>query len=108
MAEQRLKTLTGTGSVTFNTRFAKKAATTLTGNVTLALQGMDNGDIITIWAKQDATGSRTFTITAAAAGANVVVGPATGINATASTTTKIVIANVNGIYNVEWVGGATS
>lgn len=108
MAEQRLKTFTGTGAVSFDTRFAKKAATTLTGNVTLTLGGMDNGDIMTIWARQDATGGRTFTITAAAGGANVVVGPATGINATASTTTKIVIANVNGIYNVEWVGGATA
>lgn len=108
MAEQRLKILAGTGSVTFDTRFASKAATTLTGNVTLALAGMSPGKVVTIWAKQDGTGSRTFTITAAAGGANVVVGPATGINATASTTTKIVIANVNGIYNVEWVGGATA
>lgn len=107
MAEQRLKILAGTGAVIFDTRFATKAATTLTGNVTLTLSGMTtSGKIVTIWAKQDATGGRTFTITAAAGGANVVVGPSASINVTASATTKIVIANVNGVYNVEWVGGA--
>jgi hypothetical protein len=104
MPEQRLKTLTGTGAVFFDTRFATKAATTLTGNVTLTLGGLDNGGVVTIWATQDATGSRTFTISPTALGANVVVGPGTAIKATASSTTKIVIANVNGIYNVEWVG----
>lgn len=106
MAEQRLRTIAGTGAVSFNTRFAKKAATTLTGNVTLTLIGMDNGDIVTIWAQQDGVAAHTFTITAAAGGANEIVGPSAGINLTASATTKIVIANVNGIYNVEWVGGA--
>lgn len=107
MAEPRIRILAGTGAVTFNTRFGTKAATTLTGNVTLTLNGMYSGKVVTIWATQDATGGRTFTITAGPGGANVIIGPATGINITASTTTAIVIANVNGVYNVQWQGGAT-
>ena len=106
MAEPRLRILAGTGAVTFDTRFGSKAATTLTGNVTLTLNGMYNGKVVTIWAKQDATGGRTFTITAGPGGANVVIGPSTGINVTASATTKIVIANINGVYNMQWQGGA--
>lgn len=104
MAKERLRPLTGTGAVTFNTRFGKNGYMTLTGNVVLTLGALEIGEIATIWAKQDATGSRTFAITAASGGANVVVGPGTAIKATASTTTKIVIANINNIFNVEWVG----
>lgn len=109
MAEQRLRILTPTtGAVTFDTRFASKAAITLTGNVTLTLAGMTtDGKVISIWVKQDATGSRTFTISPITGTSNIVIGPGTGVIATANATTKVEIARVNGVYNVIF-GGATT
>lgn len=101
MAEQRLRPLSGSGAVAFNTRFAKKASATLTGNVTLTLAGMtNNGKNVSLWVKQDATGGRTLTITPASGGANVMVGPSTDIEDAAGLSSKIDIALVNGVYNI--------
>lgn len=108
MDEQRLKTLSPTtGAVTWNTRFSKKAFLPITGNVTLSLDGMTyNGKGVELFVKQDATGGRTLTITAAPGGANVTIGSATGLNATANATTKVIINIVNGVFNIVWAGGA--
>lgn len=101
MSEPRVRILPGTGGVEFDTRFSQKARTTLTGNVTLTLVGMDEGDIVSLWLTQDGTGTRTLTITAAAGGANVVLGPSTAIASTAGDSSKVVIVRVGGIYYVE-------
>ncbi len=106
MANQRVKSFTGTGAVTVNIRFNSIFTTTLTGNTTLTIQGLPNGGMVEIYAKQDATGGRTFTIAAAPGGANVNIGTATAVNATANATTKIIIRKVNNVHNIVWAGGA--
>jgi len=89
------------GAITINTNFGKKYYGTLTGNVTLTLFGMNSGDICSLWLTQDATAGRTLTITPASGGANKVLGPSTAISAVAAKTSKVVIALINGVYNIE-------
>ena len=94
------------GAITVQTAFGRKYYATLVGNVTLTLNNMNEGDIISIWLTQDATGSRTFTLTPAAGGANIVIGPDTEIASAAGKVSKVVIAKIRGIYNLEIIAQA--
>lgn len=102
MAEPRVKILPGTGNVTFDVRFATKAFATLTGNVTLELDGIDDGEEVSIWVAQDATGGRTLTITPPAGGSVVVLGASQSIDSAASQRSRIKIAYVDGNYFVQY------
>ena len=102
MAIERTRPLGNmTGTITLSTYTSSKWYGTLTGNVTLNLQGMDEGKVISLYVTQDATAGRTLTIPAAGGGANQVVGPATAISAVAAKTSKVVIAKIGNIYRVE-------
>lgn len=94
------------GAISVNTVFGKKFFGTLTGNVTLTLVSMNEGDIISLWITQDATGSRTLTINPAPAGANIVIGPATAIASAAGKVSKVIVAKINGIHNIEIIAQA--
>jgi hypothetical protein len=94
------------GAITVQTAFGRKYYATLVGNITLTLNNMDEGNIISLWLTQDGTGSRTFTLTAAAGGANIIIGPSTAIASAAGKTSKVVIAKIRGVYMVEIIAQA--
>ena len=109
--EPRLKPLinssgASSGAITVSTAFGRKYQAVLTGNVTLTLNNVGEGDVISLWLTQDGTGSRTFTLTPASGGANIIIGPATAIASAAGKTSKIVIAKIRGVYNVEIIAQA--
>lgn len=95
-----------TGTLTLKTYTSSKWYGTLTGNTTINLDGMDEGKVISLIVKQDATAGRTLTITAAAGGANIVVGPSTAISAVAAKSSKVTISRINSIYYVEIIAQA--
>lgn len=108
--EPRLKTLLNasgiaSGAVTVQTALGRKYQAILVGNMTLTLNNMDEGDIISLWLTQDGTGSRTFTLTPTTVGANIVIGPNAAIASAAGKTSKVVIAKIRGIYNLEIIAG---
>jgi hypothetical protein len=94
------------GAITVQTAFGRKYWATLVGNTTLTLNNMNEGDVISLWITQDGTGSRTLTITQAAGGANIVIGPSTAIASAAGKVSKVVIAKVRGVYNIEIIAQA--
>lgn len=77
----------------------------MTGNVTLTLNNVGEGDVISLWLTQDGAGSRTFTLTAAAGGANIVIGPDAAIATAAGKTSKVVISKIRNVYNLEIIAG---
>lgn len=108
--EPRLKSLlnasgVASGAVTVSTAFGRKYQSILVGNMTLTLNNMDEGDIISLWLTQDGTGSRTFTLTPTTVGANVVIGPDAAIASVAGKTSKVVIAKIRGVYFLEIIAG---
>lgn len=111
MANQRVKRLLNSsgatsGAISVNTAFGKKFFGVLTGNVTLTLVTMNEGDVISLWVYQDATGSRTLTINPSSGGANIVIGPSTAIASAANKASKVVIAKINNVYNIEIIAQA--
>jgi hypothetical protein len=103
MAEQRLKILPSSGDIIFDSRFVKRGFAELTGNLTVSVIGLDNGEEITFWFTQDATGSRTVTINPLSAGANVSVG-SNSFNSAANTTSRIAVVNINDRLYLEYAG----
>jgi hypothetical protein len=67
---------------------------------------MDEGAVISLYVTQDATAGRTLTITPAAGGANVVIGPSTAISAVAAKMSLLTIARVGGIYRIQIIAQA--
>lgn len=94
------------GTITINAAFGKKYYGTLVGNVTLNIVTMNEGDIVSLWITQDGTGSRTLTITPTAVAANIVIGPSTAIASAAGKVSKVVIAKIKGVYNIEIIAQA--
>ena len=106
MSDFRIKTLPGAaGSYAWDTRFDKRAVSTLTGNVTYAVGGMDDGDSATLFVTQDATAGRTLAFTFASGLTAVVLGADTAISAVAAKTTRVSLtragANVFVIYTLQ-------
>lgn len=107
MAYERTRPLGNmTGTLTLDVYFSKKYYGTLTGNTTINLNGMDEGAVISLYVIQDATAGRTLTITPAAGGANVVIGPSAAISAVAAKTSKLTITRIGGIYRIEIIAQA--
>ncbi len=111
MANQRVKRLLNSsgatsGAITVNTVFGKKFYGTLTGNVTLTMYSMNEGDVVSFWLTQDGTGSRTLTINPASGGANIVIGPSTAIASAAGKVSKVVVAKINNVHNIEIIAQA--
>jgi|SRR6187402_2639825 len=79
---------------------------TLTGNTTLVLNGMDEGDVLFLWVTQDATAGRTLTIPAGPGGANQVIGPSTAISAVAAKTSMVTITRIGGIHRIQIIAQA--
>jgi hypothetical protein len=101
MAEPRVRKLPGTGDVIFDTRFSKKAFLALIGNVNLTFDGIDEGDEISLWITQDATGNRTLTIVPPDGVTMVVVGTSDAIASAASTASKMVVALIESVFYIE-------
>ena len=111
MSNQRVKRLINSagatsGAIFLNTVFGKKWFGTMTGNVTLSLISMNEGDIVSLWLTQDGTGSRTLTINPAGGGANIVIGPSTAIASAAGKVSKVVISKINNVHNIEIIAQA--
>jgi hypothetical protein len=107
MAFERTRSLGNmTGAITLDGHFSTKFYGTLTGNTTVTFTGMDEGKVVTLRVIQDATAGRTLAITAAAAGANIVVGPSTAISAVAAKTSLLTIMKLGGIYIVQIIAQA--
>lgn len=108
--EPRLKPLlnasgVASGAVTVSTGLGRKYQSILVGNMTLTLNNMNEGDVVSLWLTQDGTGSRTFTLTPTAVGANIIIGPDAAIASAAGKTSKVVISKIRGIYNLEIIAG---
>lgn len=91
--------LTGIGNVRFNTRFSNTATMLLTGNVTLTLDGMEDGQAVSIQVKQDATGGRILTINPVNGTLNKVNSNA-GISTASNVSTRIDIYRLDGAFNI--------
>lgn len=107
MATKRPFILPGSGSVIWNTRFSDEAVMTITGNVTLTLQGLDNGRTVRLIVTQDAVGSRTLTITPATGTTNRVVSYINAISSAANTYTAIEISNILGVYTLNYMNSTS-
>lgn len=111
MSKQRVKRLQNnsgvtSGAITVQTTFGKKFFGTMTGNITLTMYSMDEGDVVSFWLTQDATGSRTLTINPAAGGPNIIIGPSTAIASAAGKVSKVVVAKINNVHNIEIIAQA--
>ena len=92
MSDFRIKTLPGAaGTYPWDTRFDKRAVATLTGNVSYTVGGLDNGDKISLFVTQDATGGRTLAFTLASGLTAIILGADVAINATAAKSTGITL-----------------
>lgn len=93
--------LGGSGNVRFNTRFSNIGTMFMTGNVTLTLDGMAEGETVYVLTTQDSTGGRTLTINPISGTSNKV-NANTGISTASSVSTLIDVTRLNGLYNITY------
>jgi hypothetical protein len=107
MAQLRPTILAGTGNVIWNTRFSNEATMLITGNVTLFVQGLDNGYRVVLLVTQDSVGSHTLTIVPIAGTSNQVTSGTSSINTTANAYTQISIMNVRNRLTLNYLDPAS-
>lgn len=97
--------LAGTGTVTWEVRFNKKAYATLTGNTTYRIEGMADGDVLTLIVTQDATGSRTLSFSFPSSLTTAIVGATAAIDSTASEASKVTLTRAGSVVYLEYDAG---
>lgn len=101
----RIKTpviLSGSGLVHFDSRFNDKGTMLITGDVSLIIGGIDNGQTIMLVVTQDMVGGHVLSILPYPDTDNVVSSSA-GIDTTQFATTNVIVTRINGVLNLMYV-----